>query len=449
MNITLNIKKGLDLKIAGAPKGNPIKAKRVNPERVAIVPDDFPGLSLKPCVKPGDKVVAGGAVMIDKNCPDLALITPTGGIVEEVNRGERRKLMYISIIPDKNDETVKFDASEVISAEDAAKLLMKSGLWAMIRQRPYDIVPHPGSVPRDIYVSCMDTAPLAGDFDELLASKAKELEAGVKFLSKLTQGEIYITRKEGSQIPDIAGASMITICGQHPAGNVGVAIANTKPVNKGETVWTMDGFTLARIGTMAQTGEIDFSTTVAITGSEVENPGYVITLPGADIKSLVNGNIKQTEGHKRYISGNVLTGQNVGLDGFLRAPYRQVTVIPEGDDVTEFMGWASLSPKKMSTSRSFPGHFLLKKLFKPDARLLGGRRAMIMSGEYDKVVPMDIMTEYLIKAILSRNIEQMEALGIYEIAPEDVSVAEYVCTSKMPLQAIVREGLDYLRKELE
>ncbi|MDE6802906.1 MAG: Na(+)-translocating NADH-quinone reductase subunit A, partial [Muribaculaceae bacterium] len=420
----------------------------ITPKTIALIPDDFPGLTLKPVVKEGDSVKGGQAVLADKRHPEIVLTSPAGGKIKAIVRGERRKLLRIEITPDASATSFNIPLTTSADAGGVKSALQSSGLWSMIRQRPYDIVAEPDKEPRDIYITTLDTAPLAGNFDAVLAKNSDLLEAGVAALQKLTKGKVYVARREGSPIPDIKGAEMVNVGGPHPSGNPGVIIANTHPVNKGETVWTMDGLTLLRIGQLLSQNLLSFETTIVLTGSEVENPGYIKTAIGADIESLTTGRIVKTGEHKRFISGNVFTGDNVGPDGYLRNPYRQITVIPEGDDVTEFMGWASISPKKMSVSRSFPGHFL-HKLFNPDARLLGGRRAMIMSGEYDKVVPMDIMTEYLVKAILSRNIEQMEALGIYEIAPEDVAVAEYVCTSKMPLQSIIREGLEYLRKELE
>ena len=241
---------------------------------------------------------------------------------------------------------------------------------------------------------------------------------------------------------------MVDVEGPHPASNAGTVIAAINPVNTGETVGCLDLATLRRIGVLALTGSVDFSTTVAVTGSEVKTPRLVETVIGAEMSAILQNDITDDGRKKRVISGNVLTGVAVGEEGYLRFPYRQVTVIPEGDDADEFMGWASLSPRKQSTSPTFPGYFLRRKLFKPDARLLGGRRAMIMSGEYDKVFPMDILPEYLIKAILAKDIDRMEQLGIYEVAPEDFALAEYVDTSKLELQKIVREGLDYLRKEL-
>jgi Na+-transporting NADH:ubiquinone oxidoreductase subunit A len=301
--------------------------------------------------------------------------------------------------------------------------------------------------PRDIYITGFDSAPLAPDFEQSLVGKLDELNAAVKLLQLLTDGKIYIGVRNGSCLEQVKGAEIIVVNGPHPAGNVGIQIANTNPVNKGDVVWTMNALTLLRIGHLASTGELDMNITVALTGCEVTKPQYINTVVGADIKSLIAGQIKTDNVHHRIISGNVLTGAPVTEDDYLRFPYTQITVIPEGDDHVEFMGWASLSPKKMSVSRSFPGHFL-KRAFCPDARLQGGRRAMIMSCVYDEVLPMDILPEYLIKAILSRNLERMEALGIYEVAPEDFALCEYVDPSKLELQKIVQEGIDYIQKEL-
>ncbi len=450
MNITLTLKKGLDIHIAGAPEGDPEKAEANRPRSVALTPDDFPGLVLKPIVREGETIAQGQPVLQDKHNPRINITAPASGIVKEIARGERRKLERIVIETKPVDEDcILYKTDRTATPDGARTLLQSSGLWAMMRQRPYNIVPPPDSIARDIFISTWDSAPLAPDTDSILATCQNEMNAGVELLASLSHGTIYIARKAGSRIPDIQGATMINVSGPHPAGLAGIIASNIKPVNKGETIWTLDGLTLARIGRLATTGRLDTSCIIAITGSEVSDPGYVKTLIGADIENLIKDRLKKSDHHERIISGNVLTGVTVKRDLYLRYPYTQVTVIPEGDDINEFMGWASLSPKKMSINRSFPGHFLFKKLFKPDARLLGGRRAMIMSGQYDKVVPMDIMTEYLVKAILSHDIEKMESLGIYEVAPEDFAVAEYVCTSKMPLQSIVAHGLEYMRKELE
>ena len=447
MSIGIKIKKGLDLHLAGAVSD----LTNITPcptTTVAVIPDDFEGFIPKMEVKEGEKVLAGQPLMRHKLHEDIKLVSPAAGTVKAVVRGERRKILRV-VVETENGDTVTHDVKKATaSAEGTRTLLMQSGLWAMMRQRPYDIVPEAGAEIRDIFVSGFDSAPLACAA-AIQESDRKTLEAGVKLLSSLTRGKVYVSRRDGQKLPDLAGAEMVDISGPHPSGNAGTMIAAIAPVNKGETVICLDLTILARIGALALTGKVPMETVVAVTGSEVATPHLARTVIGAEIGALLKGAVKDDGRNHRIISGNVLTGYKDSLEGYLRYPYRQITVIPEGDDVAEFMGWASLSPRKMSTSPSFPGHFLGKKLFSPDARLLGGRRAMIMSGEYDKVMPMDILPEYLIKAILGRDIDRMEQLGIYEVAPEDFALAEYADTSKLELQKIVREGLDYLRKELE
>lgn len=442
MNKTITLKRGLDLRLQGevAPGS---ASKPAKTERIAIVPDDFPGFTPKIVVKPGQAVAEGESLMHDKVHTDICLVSPISGIVDEVVRGERRKVLRVTVKPDNSGRKVADK-----STDDTKTILMRSGLWVMMRQRPYDIVPSPDHTPVNIFVTAFDSAPLAPDLAAAVAGRSREIEAGVKALSTLTSGKVYITTRDGENIDVPSQAQHITATGPHPSGNAGIQAAAIAPVNKGETIWTLDIVTLARIGALMLNGSTYWSTTVALTGSEVTSPRLVDTVIGTDILDII-GNISDSPSHKRIISGNVLTGVTVSTDGYLRYPYRQITVIPEGDDVDEFMGWASLSSKKMSESRSFPSKIFGRKNFAPDARLQGGRRAMIMSGVYDKVMPMDILPEYLIKAILARDIDKMEALGIYEVAPEDFALCEYVDPSKLELQKIVREGLDYLRKELE
>ena len=446
MTKIVNIKKGLDISIRGnAVESAPVD---VTPATCAIIPDDFPGITPKVDVKEGDEVVVGSTLFHDKAYPDVKVTSPVAGKVTAIVRGERRKLERIVITPGTSPSTsLDFEVNNIDDRTRASRLLLDSGLWAWMRQRPYDIVPNPGVTPRDIFITGFDSAPLAPDFEMMLDGKQKELGAAVALLKKLTDGDIYIGIHEGSCLEAIDGVETIIMNGPHPAGNVGVQICNVKPVNKGETVWTMDALTLLRIGKLATSGSLDMTVTAALTGCEVTEPHYINTIAGADMKSILKGAVNNDDIHHRVISGNVLTGIPVGEEGYLRFPYRQVTVIAEGDDFAEFMGWASLSPQKMSVNRSFPGHFFRHK-FCPDARILGGRRAMIMSGVYEKVMPMDILPEYLIKAIIARDIDRMEQLGIYEVAPEDFALCEYVDPSKLELQKIVQEGLDYLRKEL-
>ncbi len=447
MSIGIKVKKGLDIQLAGGI-ANGTSPSECRCATVAIVPDDFTGLVPKMELKEGETVKAGQPIFHSKLDERLKVTSPVSGTIKAVVRGERRKILRV-VIEQGGGEPTKISTDGILSDKKAARAAMHaSGLWAMLRQRPYDIVPAADTRFRDIFVTGFDSAPLAWNPASFSQEEIKTLKAGAKLLSLLTDGKVYVSRRAGSSLPDIDGAEMVDVEGPHPASNAGTVIAAINPVNKGETVGCLDLATLRRIGVLALTGSVDFSTTVAVTGSEVKTPRLVETVIGAEMSAILQNDITDDGRKKRVISGNVLTGVAVGEEGYLRFPYRQVTVIPEGDDADEFMGWASLSPRKQSTSPTFPGYFLRRKLFKPDARLLGGRRAMIMSGEYDKVFPMDILPEYLIKAILAKDIDRMEQLGIYEVAPEDFALAEYVDTSKLELQKIVREGLDYLRKEL-
>lgn len=446
MSQQITLRRGLDLRLQGAlPAGE--RPRKVEVARFAVCPEDFPGFQPKVEVHEGDTVLCGTPLLHDKSCDDIKLVSPVAGRVEAVERGERRRILRVVVAAGSTDGAVEY-AGMPADAGQARQLLMGSGLWAMMRQLPYDIVPESGRTPRDIFVTAFDSAPLAPSLTDMVGGRRDDLAAGVKVLSMLTDGKIYLGVPAGAGL-SIDGAETVSFKGPHPAGNPSVQAGAIAPVNKGETVWMLDIATLARIGRVALTGRPDWSATVALTGSELDTPTLVETLAGASLGDLIKGNLKNDGLHKRVISGNVLTGRAVGADGFLRWPYRQVTVIPEGDDRDEFMGWASLSPSKMSSSASFPSRFMPWKRFAPDARLLGGRRAMIMSGLYEKMLPMDIMAEYLIKAIIARDIDKMEALGIYEVTPADFALCEYIDPSKLELQRLVREGLNYMRRETE
>lgn len=437
----IKLSKGFDLKLAGGIDAGAVA--EIKAEICAVVPDDYPGFVPKADVREGDTVEKGSVLMHDKLQPHLCLVSPVSGTVRAVVRGERRKILRVEVTNDHMDKSRRFD-----TASPLMQLLGQSGLLAMMRTRPYDTVPDASVRPRDIFVNGLDTAPLAVDPSGLLGpDAAAALQAGVKALKTLTDGKVYLTTGPGWTLGEVPGAENVQVQGPHPAGAVSFQIAAIEPVDKGETVWTLGVDTLYGIGRLMLDGTVDTTVTVAVTGPEVEKPGFVRTVRGVRLDAILRNNIKNDGRNKRIISGNVLTGVAEGMDGWLRAPWRQVTVIAEGDDVDEFMGWASVSPSKLSVNRALPLRGL-RRLFAPDARLNGGRRAMIMSGEYDRVFPADILPEYLIKAIISRNIDDMEALGIYEVAPEDFALCEFVDTSKLPLQQIVRDGLDYLRKEL-
>lgn len=446
---SVKIKKGLDLRLEGACLSKEVHAAAA-PESVAVFPDDFPGFIPRPAVKEGEAIACGDPLFTHKLDESIALTAPVSGTVTKIARGERRKILYVEIKPDKAGNSRTFNIAENPTAGSIKTLLLESGIWCMMRQRPYDIIPNPLISPRDIFVTTFDSSPLAPALTDILPEcNASILQKEADALQMLTSGKVYYAVRKGNNTPVPNGVEVVEIEGPHPSGNPSVHINAVAPVNKGETVWTLDLTTLCKLGELLQTGKRNGNTVVALTGSEVNQPALYSTVEGASIASIVQGNLTDDKRNKRIISGNVLTGINVGEDGWLRFPYRQVTVIPEGDDVSEFMGWASMSTSKMSESRSFLSKLLRSKRFAPDARILGGRRPMILSCEYDRYMPMDIMPEPLIKAILAHDIERMEALGIYEVAPEDFALCEYADASKLELQKTVREGLDYLRKELE
>ena len=437
---TIRFKRGFDIHLLGAVEGKDIAL--VPPaSSVAVIPDDFHGVIPRMEKKEGDHVAAGEPIYHDKNYEDIKVVAPVSGIVKEVRRGARRHIDVIVITPEGNDSMtldVKGDARQVLCA---------SGLWAMVRQRPFDVVPDPNVVPRDVFVTAFDSAPLAPDLDVVLEDKRQHIAKGVEVMHQLTNGKVYICKREGQAI-EAPGADVISIAGPHPAGNAGVQAANIAPVNKGDVVWTLDIITLARIGELFNTGKVSHDTVVAITGEMVQQPRYVRTVMGASLDTVLK-NETTNIAMSRIISGNVLTGNKVEATEWLRAPYRHITIIPENSKPDEFMGWASLSPKRFSIYRTFTSWLGgLKKPVSMDCRIKGGERAIVRTGEYDAMLPMDIYGEFLIKAIISGDIDKMEQLGIYEVAPEDFALAEFADTSKLELQRIVREGLDKLRAEM-
>ena len=449
MTKIISLKKGLDIKLCGEIQTGQ-KAREVSHTAIAIVPDDFPGITPKAMVKPGDNVLKGTPLFTDKKYPDIKIVSPISGTVTDVCRGERRKLLFISVEPDEKNNILPEAAKPYKDSDDSEKaqqLLLDSGLWAFMRQVPFGIVPRPSVTPRDIIITTFDSAPLAPSWEEYINTQSDYIQCGASLLKKLTSGNVYLSTRNNETLSAIDNVEVIEFNGPHPAGNPSVQIANIKPVNKGEVVWTLDLPTLVRIGKLAKSNELDFSTEVAITGYEIATPHYVKTTIGASLQPLLEKQLKNSNQHVRIISGNVLTGKLEQLNGWLHYPYTQITVIDEGDDKTEFMGWASLSANKLSENRSFPGYFISRK-FCPDARLHGGRRAMIMSGIYDKYLPMDILVEFLIKACIAKDFDQMEQLGIYEILPADVALCEYADPSKLELQKILQEGINLAIAEL-
>ena len=416
----------------------------------ALCPDDFTGVTPKVVVKEQEYVMAGGPLFIDKNHPEVQFVSPVSGVVTSVERGARRKVLSITVEAAQEQDYEEF-GKENVSKMDAVSVkaaLLKSGMFAFIKQRPYDIVADPTVAPRAIFVSAFDTNPLAPDFELALKGEEANFQTGLDALAKIAKTYLSISvNQKAVALTQAKNVTLTVFDGPHPAGNVGVQINNIAPINKGETVWTIDPQAVIFIGRLFNTGHVDLTRLVAVTGSEVKKPSYCKLKVGALLTNVFAGNVS-TDKNLRYISGNVLIGKQITANGFLGAFHSQVTVIPEGDDVHEMLGWIMPRFDQFSTSHSYFSWLMGKKEYTLDARVKGGERHMIMSNEYDRVLPMDIMPEYLIKAIIAGDIDRMEALGIYEVAPEDFALCEFVCSSKMELQRIVREGLDMLRREM-
>ena len=438
MNI-IKLKKGYNLNLKGGITDASIVDAPLA-QSYAIVPDDFSGIVPRLEKKEGEHVAAGEAVYHDKANEAIKVCSPVCGTVKEVRRGERRKIEAIIIEPDGGSDCAAIDTS------DAKSALLNSGLWALLRQRPYDVVPSPDVTPRDIFVTCFDSAPLAADWKLFTDGNAEIIKKGIQALKSLTSGDVYLGCCPGNVIDS---DHTVVFDGPHPAGNAGIQAANIRPVNKGEVVWTTDIITVMRIGKLMSTGKVDFSTIVAVTGEKATKPQLVKCIAGAPVASVVAGAVDVNDANTRIISGNVLTGTHIAASDYIRAPYRQITAIPNIAVEDEFMGWASVSPKKFSVYRSFTSWlFGNRKAASFDAKINGGERAIVMAGEYDRMIPMDIYAEFLLKAIITFDIEKMEQLGIYEVAPEDFALAEYADTSKLELQSIVRNGLNRLRAEM-
>ena len=449
MTNVIRLRKGLDINLKGKAAETYLDVQV--PGFYALVPDDFPGIKPKVVVREQEYVEAGAPLFVDKNHPELKFVSPVSGVVTCIERGARRKILNVVVAAAAEQDYVEFGKKDVaaMDADMVKNALLDAGLFAFIRQRPYDVIADPVTTPRAVFVSAFDSNPLAGNFEFALKGEEAAFQTGLTALSKLAKTYLNISVKQKSAaLTQARNVEITAFDGPNPAGNVGVQINHIAPISKGEVVWTIDPQAVVFIGRLFNTGRVDFTRTVAVTGSEVLKPAYCKLQVGALLTPVFAGNVTQGKS-LRYISGNPLTGKQVSPNGYLGAFHSQLTVIPEGDDVHEMLGWIKPRLKQFSVSHSYFSWLMGKhKEYVLDARIKGGERHMIMSGEYEKVFPMDIMPEYLIKAIIAGDIDRMEALGIYEVAPEDFALCEFVCSSKMELQHIVRTGLDMLRAEM-
>ncbi len=444
----LKLRKGLDIHLVGEAQEERLPLVEV--KQYALVPDSFVGVKPKLTVKEGDHVLAGEALFVNKAYPEVKFASPVSGVVTKIERGERRKVLAVEVKPDASLVYQDFKSADPsrLSGDEVKKTLLEAGLFGYINQLPYAVSATPDARPKGIFVSALRDMPLAGHFEYELKGQEADFQTGLTALSRMAKVWLTVGSKQQAEALRTAKNVELTIVdGPCPAGNVGVQVSHLDPVNKGEVVWTVEPTAVIFIGRLFRTGHVDLTRTVAVAGSEMKRTGYVDVRVGAQLSAIVDGNL-ETDRHVRLLDGNPLTGRMVQPADYLGAHTSEVTAIPEGDDVHELAGWIMPRLKEFSASRSyFSWLFGKHHSYDLDARIKGGKRHMIMSGEYDKVLPMDIYGEYLIKAIITGDIDRQEQLGIYEVSPEDFAVAEFVDSSKLPLQQIVRNGLDTLRKE--
>ena len=449
MSNVYKITKGLDIRMVG--KAETVVAKAPLAETYAIKPADFQGLVPKLLVKVGDKVKAGTAVLFDKYNPSIVFASPVSGEVTAINRGERRLLLEVVITPDTEQQYESFETGDILSLsrEQVVEKLLASGCWPFIKQRPYGIIANPSTLPKEIFISCFDSSPLAPDFDILIRGEEEHFYKGIEVLKKLTEGKVFLSVNSKFPSPifeKTKGVEINRFQGPHPIGNVGTQINLVSPINKGDVVWTIDPQHVAAIGRLVATGHYDVQKTIAAVGSEVKKPRYYKLIQGASIKNLLEGGVS-TDKNVRFVSGSVLSGTRISSEGCLGFYDNMLAVIPEGDQY-EFFGWALPGLDKFSFSKSFVTWLMPSKEYVINTNYHGGERAFVMSDVYGKVFPLDIFPVHLIKAILAEDVDAMEKLGIYEVVEEDFALCEFVDPSKIEIQAIIRKGLNLMIKEM-
>jgi Na+-transporting NADH:ubiquinone oxidoreductase subunit A len=449
MSKQIKLKKGLDIKLLG-------EAERTistfdNTTEYALKPSDFNGFTPKLLVKEGDEVQVGSPIFFNKTDDRIVITSPVSGTIKTIIRGEKRVIEEIQISAASNQQYIDFgkENPSLLNKEQITEKLLKSGIWAFLRQRPYSVIANPSDNPKAIFISAFDTSPLAPDYDFIMHGKGELFQTGIDAIAKLTSGKVYLNlhpEMNTSKVFTYSKNVEITyFSGPHPSGNVGVQIHHINPINKGDIVWYINPEDVVTVGKLFHEGKFDATKLIAICGSEVLHPKYAKIIGSCNISNLLKNNVK--EGHLRYISGNPLTGSRIANNGYLGFYDHQITIIPEGD-FHEFFGWALPGLDKFSFSKSYFSWLTPAKKYTIDTNYHGGERAYVITGEYEKVLPMDIMPMQLIKAILAEDIDMMEKLGIYEVDEEDFALVEFIDTSKTEIQSIIRKGLDLIRKEM-
>ncbi|MDR1553283.1 MAG: Na(+)-translocating NADH-quinone reductase subunit A [Prevotellaceae bacterium] len=453
----IKIKKGLNIKLKGEPEK--IFGATEKPAKYALKPADFIGITPKLVVQEGDKVKVGSPLFLDKNKPEIKFVSPVSGTVSAINRGEKRKLLSIVVTSDAVDDYIKHEVGDLenMTREQIINVILESGAFPFFIQRPYGIIANPNDIPKAVFVSCFDSSPLAVDYDFAMQYDAEYLKKGVRVLSKLTNGNVNlgISKKMlkstifNTEFLDAKNVVITAFAGKHPCGNAGVQINHVNPINKGDVVWTVKLQHVVMLGKLFEKGIYDANKVVVLAGSRVERPCYFRLLAGATVSIFSNQIKTENEKGNRIISGNVLSGSQISEDGYLGFYDDQICVIPEGN-YNELFGWAKpLRMKKFSMSRSYFSWIMPNKKYDLDTNYNGSVRAFVMNGQYEKVLPMNIYPVFLLKAILANDIDKMEQLGIYEVIEEDLALCEFVCTSKIDVQKILRDGIDLMIKEMQ
>jgi len=449
MSEDIRIKKGLSIKLKGKAEEAISAAPR---SRIfAIQPKDFHGITPKLTVKVGAEVSVGTVLFYSKSNEQIKFTSPVSGTVSEIKRGAKRRILKVVIEAKAEDDFVDFGKEDPkgMSKEQVLTKILDSGCWPFVNQRPYDVIANPADEPKAIFISSFDTAPLASNYAFSIKEQEAAFQAGVNALSKLTQGNVHLSVNNTPTFFDkTENAVLQNVTGKHPAGNVGVQISKIAPINQGEKVWTVNPQDVVIIGNLFLTGQFRPYRTIALAGSEVTAPQYYQVTLGQEVASLLEGKIN--EDNTRIISGNVLTGATIASkDEFLGFYSNEISVIPEGNEYRMF-GWIPFvgSGKIHSASRTSFSWLSSNKEYTLNTNMNGEERAMVVTGEMEKVFPMDIFPMQLLKAVMANDIEKMENLGIYEVAPEDFALIDYASSSKVEAQKIIREGLDLMINEV-
>ena len=443
--------KGFNVLLKGEAKKEVVHAQG---STFGLQPGHFLGMSPIPklLVQEGDVVKAGDLLFFDKNRPEVKYAAPVSGEIIEIRRGEKRSIKAIVILADKEVQYRSLDVPSLasVSRESLVAFLLESGAWPLIRQRPYNTVANPQDTPRDIYISTFDTAPLAPDLNFVVEGKGPLFQQGLDVLAKLTPGKVYLgLDANGKNAPSpvftgATGVEKVWFSGKHPAGNVGIQIHNTNPLGPKAVVWTLGVQDVLTLGALFAEQRFDASRLIAVVGADVDDPQYVRTFQGAKVADLVKDNLEHD--HVRFISGDVLSGTKMGADDFLGYYDDQLTVVREGDNFDMF-GWLVPEKSRPSVSRTYLNFLAPQRRYKIDTNTRGERRAFVVTGQYEDVLPMNVFPQHALKAVINGDYENMEGLGLKEMVEEDIALCEFACTSKQPLQKILREGLDLMQAE--